>query len=90
MSGGSYEYFYIKLEMFLDQVESEEDGTLTKERRDFIELMRLASSACKAIEWVDSGDRSEGGDKEDIEKVFKRAMEIGKENNFFKNCKENE
>lgn len=68
MSGGSYDYFYSKLEDMADSVARSANragfvcGKSTPAlRRAFAEHLKLCAEACRAIEWNDSGD---GDDRE--------------------------
>lgn len=68
MSGGSYDYFYYKLEQFAEQVEGNGQN---ERRKKFAELMKLCSIAARSIELVDSNDYGPGDENEDIDNVFK-------------------
>jgi hypothetical protein len=59
MSGGSMEYLYRR-------IEDAEFELNTHERVAFKEHLNQVAKACKAIEWVDSGDNSEGSENEFI------------------------
>jgi hypothetical protein len=59
MSGGSMEYLYRR-------IEDAEFDLNTPERVVFKQHLNLVAKACKAIEWVDSGDNSEGSESEFI------------------------
>jgi len=61
MSGGSYDYFYGRLEQMADDVR----GT-TPLRKAFKTLLRKAAIACHDIEWVDSGDKGPGDEDKAI------------------------
>ena len=63
MSGGSMNYLYSKIQ------DAEFDLT-TPERIAFKRHLNLVAEACKAIEWVDSGDNSEGSEIEFIAKCI--------------------
>ena len=60
MSGGSLDYFYLKLEE-LDFRQQ------TPQRKAFKRHLVLVAQALHDIEWVDSGDYSEGAESEAIE-----------------------
>jgi hypothetical protein len=59
MSGGSMNYLYLKIE----DVDFELN---TPERIAFKQHLKLVAEACRAIEWVDSGDSSEGSESKFI------------------------
>ena len=59
MSGGSMDYLYRK-------IQDAEFELNTSERIAFKQHLQLVAEACKAIEWVDSGDNSEGSEIEAI------------------------
>lgn len=63
MSGGSMDYLYRRIE------DAEFDLT-TPERIAFKQHLNLVAEACKAIEWVDSCDNSEGSETEVIAKCI--------------------
>jgi hypothetical protein len=63
MSGGSMEYLYRR-------IEDAEFELNTHERVAFKEHLNQVAKACKAIEWVDSGDNSEGSENEFITKCI--------------------
>lgn len=69
MSGGSLNYFYFKVEEVAYELLEECEDDL---RREFCEHLLLVSKALKDIEWVDSGDCSEGSEIESIKKVLKK------------------
>lgn len=58
MSGGSYNYFYSKLEDMADSIRHVGNCYAASPalRKAFAEHLRLCARACKAIEWNDSGD----------------------------------
>jgi hypothetical protein len=66
MSGGSYEYFYFKLNDFADEVRDSNDPR----RIAFKKLMKLCADAAHDIEWVDSGDYGKDGADKSLDKVF--------------------
>lgn len=63
MSGGSYDYFYHKLEQFAYDMSISPSEV---ERKAFQDLLFKVAKACHDIEWVDSGDYSEGDELEAI------------------------
>ena len=67
MSGGHYDYAFIKVSEFAGSLE---DADIIPERERFKELLILVSTAMHDIEWVDSGDYSDGEEIESIEKIF--------------------
>lgn len=66
MSGGSYNYVY-------RHIEGIELMHLTPERIAFQKHLNLVAAAMKAIEWVDSGDKSPGDESEAIRKCISSA-----------------
>ena len=58
MSGGSWEYVYHRVEEIARRLERER----TTLRRALGEHLRLVATALHDIEWVDSGDMSDGAD----------------------------
>ena len=71
MSGGSYDYAFSKLEDLADEIEKyAHQGKLPLATRDlrlaFAVQLRLMATAAHDIEWVDSGDCSEGDEIEAI------------------------
>lgn len=61
MSGGSYEYCYLKIEEMADTLMAD-----TPLRRVFKKHLYLVAQACHDIEWVDSGDYGKADDEESI------------------------
>jgi hypothetical protein len=59
MSGGSMDFLY-------SRILNAEFELNTPERIAFKQHLNLVAEACKAIEWVDSGDNSEGSENEFI------------------------
>ena len=53
MSGGAYNYMFLKIEDFADDIAC---GRNTLQRKAFVELLHKVADAAKAIEWHDSGD----------------------------------
>ncbi len=65
MSGGSYDYVYQKI----DQIEIK-DCDIKFRRKAFQKLLKLVATAMHDIEWVDSGDYSEGEENPAIMECF--------------------
>jgi hypothetical protein len=63
MSGGSMNYLY-------SHIQDAEFKLTTPQRIAFKQHLNLIAEACKAIEWVDSGDNSEGSENEVIIKCI--------------------
>ncbi len=63
MSGGSMDFLY-------SGILNAEFELNTPERIAFKQHLNLVAEACKAIEWVDSGDNSEGSETEAIAKCI--------------------
>jgi hypothetical protein len=73
MSGGNYEYFYLKLQNFIEEVERWEEENpdyKSDERKKFKDVMKEASNVLKSIEWTDSGDSSQEATNIAIQKFF--------------------
>lgn len=66
MSGGSWNYAYHEIQEIAETLQQSNDPL----RRAFGAHMELCSEAIHDIEWVDSGDYSEGREIESIEKVL--------------------
>lgn len=62
MSGGSYDYAYIKIENFADEIR-----LTSAYRRAFVRHLKFVARAAKSIEWNDSGD----GDKDEEKNIQK-------------------
>ncbi len=75
MSGGSMDFLYSK-------ILNAEFELNTPERIAFKQHLELVAEACKAIEWVDSGDNSKGSENDAINQVLKSTnnMPISKRN----------
>lgn len=69
MSGGSYNYAYMRIEDLASEIRP-----TTLLRRTFIDHLKMVAKACHAIEWVDSGDCGPGGEDADI----KACLDDGK------------
>lgn len=67
MSGGSYDYLYLKIE---DMADSLRNKSTDSRRTAFAELLRLVAQACQDIEWVDSCDYAPGAEHAAIDAVF--------------------
>lgn len=65
MSGGSYDYIYLKIE----GIELSNTATC-KYRASFQKLLKLVANAMHDIEWVDSGDYGKGDEIDAIKKCF--------------------
>lgn len=77
MSGGSYGYFYSKLNSFADEILEDEDDFDGQKPKPFLETRKEFSSylhdlakVCKDLEWADSGDIS----YEDAETAIKEFL----------------
>ncbi len=66
MSGGSWDYLTFKVEEAADRLENEKSPL----RRAFGKHVRLVAEALYDIEWVDSGDKVSGSEREAIKAVF--------------------
>jgi hypothetical protein len=75
MSGGSWDYFYCKLDEVSDQLCGDTDPL----RRAFGFHLKDCANAMHDIEWADSSDIAKGEDRAAIEKALgmnAKAMEI--------------
>ena len=68
MSGGSYDYAYSRIGQLADEIKPTSDL-----RRAFIKHLHLVAQACHDIEWVDSGDYSEGREDEAIRECLGKS-----------------
>lgn len=66
MSGGSWDYVYIKIEEVADRLKHEQSPL----RRAFGDHLILCAKAMYDIEWVDSGDIGKGDDRDAIKAVL--------------------
>jgi len=66
MSGGSYDYFYSKVNDVADQLMVQTNPL----RRAFALHLKKVATAMHDIEWVDSGDSSEGDEEKAINAVL--------------------
>ena len=69
MSGGSMNYLY-------SHIQDAEFELTTPQRIAFKQHLNLVAEACKAIEWVDSGDNSEGSENEFITKCINNLNNV--------------
>lgn len=67
MSGGSYDYAYIKVKDFADDVMMRSPSAA---RLAFIRHLYKVADAMKAIEWADSGDTAPGSEDAAIREVL--------------------
>jgi len=65
MSGGSYDYFYSKLDDIADRIDLK-----NPERKAFVKHLKKVVKALHDIEWVDSYDYGENGEIEAIMKCI--------------------
>lgn len=69
MSGGHYDYFYLKLNDFINELRTTDpEGSPHPKREQFKKLLSLVMDAAEAIEKVDSGDRSD--DTEELDAIL--------------------
>ena len=68
MSGGEYDYAYIRIESYADEMKVD-----TENRKRFQELLYLVADAAKNIEWVDSGNFEEGAENPAINRCFENV-----------------
>jgi hypothetical protein len=64
MSGGEHEYFYFKLQTYLE--EYGHHFLKTQNRRELLKILEPLPKVLRSIEWEESGDISE---KESEEKI---------------------
>lgn len=84
MSGGSYDYAYVRIEEFALAIRAN-----TPERKAFKALMFKVAKAAHDIEWVDSCDNSKGSENAAImecitqasilEEAISHALQVKKE-----------
>lgn len=67
MSGGSYDYFYIKLEDVASQIR---DADICPRRMTLRRILLLIAKAMHAVEWVDSCDWGPEREKEALDALF--------------------
>lgn len=73
MSGGVYDYAYMKVAQMAEELAD----SVNPKRREFAEHMRLVAEAMRAIEWVDSGDCSEPHDTDAIKRCLSKRVKAG-------------
>lgn len=66
MSGGSYNYIYVKIKDFADELRIND----CPRRMAFKNLLNKVAKAAHDIEWVDSCDYGEGDDHKSIDACF--------------------
>lgn len=71
MSGGSWDYFYLKLEDVALRLINSSYASQGELRVKLGRLLADAAVALQAIEWVDSMDYSKGDEREALLKVLK-------------------
>ena len=64
MSGGAFDYFYLRLEDVADQIYRE----VSDEEKTLAELLRDLAKTLKALEWWKSGDTDFEDFKEEFDK----------------------
>jgi len=67
VSGGSYNYAYSNVSMFVDSLERNDSTPL---RKAFAKHLKKVVKAMHDIEWVDSGDYGEGDEEKAIKAVL--------------------
>jgi len=72
MSGGSYDYAFIKFDETADQLSRRAQTPL---RKAFVKHLRKVAQAMRDIEWVDSGDLAEGEETDSIRKCLQNTDE---------------
>jgi hypothetical protein len=70
MSGGSYDYFYSRVEQMADDLNAN-----TPLRQAFRTHLRKVAKACHDIEWVDSGDCGLGDEDKAIRECLGDASD---------------
>ena len=73
MSGGSYDYAYLKVNDFVGNLRSVHNSPL---RKAFADHLELVAKAMHDIEWVDSGDYGKGDEEESIRKCISKDSEL--------------
>jgi hypothetical protein len=71
MSGGSYDYFYSRIEEFANRIEC-----TTPLRKAFRMHLLDVAEAAHDIEWVDDSDYGEGDEVAAIEKVLGKNVKV--------------
>lgn len=62
MSGGSYDYAYMRIDDLAADVDERNREVKSDLRAKFARLLRLCAVAAKDIEWADSGDTARGSE----------------------------
>lgn len=70
MSGGSYNYAFLKIDDLANEIRTNNDP----KRIAFVDLLKKVSDAAHAIEWEDSGDTGKEGTDKAINTVFKSLI----------------
>jgi len=70
MSGGSFDYLYLKIEDAVSQIYYE----TSKEEVEFSELLKEIAKLLKSIEWAHSGDTSLENFKKDWNKFKEEKL----------------
>jgi len=74
MSGGSYQYFYLRLQQYISDVEIDEDTHEVRdnspERVKLLKVLEDIVPLMKDIEWTDSGDTCGEEETENIRKFL--------------------
>ena len=73
MSGGSLDYVCYRLDDAIDTIERRATTTLQKA---FAQHLKDVAKALHDLEWVYSGDYSEGQEVESLRKVINKEMEL--------------
>ena len=73
MSGGSLDYVCYRLDDAIDTIERRATTTLQKA---FAQHLKDVAKALHDLEWVFSGDYSEGQEVESLRKVINKEMEL--------------
>lgn len=73
MSGGSYDYKYMKVEELADEIE---EHSTSPTRKAFAKHLRDVANACHDIEWVDSGDYGPGDEEKSIRKCLGNSYDV--------------
>jgi hypothetical protein len=75
MSGGSYNYAYVHVNDMANSLRINRGPSRAK-RLAFKKHLELVSEAMRAIEWVDSGDSSDGDEIAAIDAVLERGAPL--------------
>ena len=78
MSGGSYDYFYCKIDEFIGDIMIRSSGIdgMRPLRRAFTDHLAKVSAAAKAVEWVDSSDWGVEREEEAIRALLGDGVEL--------------